>query len=287
MIWWITFKNLFGNFFCQLKLFFIVFLCLFIFSSKNRALAISTPKVSSSPYIVIIDPGHGGSDHGATTELELSEQNKKQIIYEKDLALGIALRVGRVLNDPKYWSPLNRRVKVIFSRIKDEEVSLEDRSKIAKKNTADLFVSIHLNSESSGKVSGIETYFLNNTDNASNKKLAEIENKSSRKYASIKPESLILRSVAADAVVESSRRAAEFIHNSLLQHLESLEVPQKNRGVKQALLYVLLDAQTPAVLLEPLFLSNKKDALFLTQAENRQKFAEGIAIGILRYLALR
>lgn len=270
---WISYLKLFGKNLRNLKLFFLVVTSTFI-PNKYTGLALAA---APTPYIVVLDPGHGGADKGASIKDN----------YEKDLALGIAIRIGRVLNDPKYWSPLGRRIKVVFTRTKDYDVSLETRSRIAHENKADLFVSIHLNSEPTGTVSGIESYFLNNTDDTSNAKLAEIENKNSRKYASVKPEALVLRSIAADAVVESSHEAAELIHNSILQYLEKQGSPVHNRGVKQALLYVLLDAQTPAVLLEPGFLSHKRDLSFLSQGENRQKLAEGIARGILRYLALR
>lgn len=277
---WISIIDLFGSLFRNLKLFFAV-LGIQLIPLEIHALA-------APPYIVVLDPGHGGSDTGAQGIVSKPDKNKKsKPLFEKDISLAIATRVGRVLNDPQYWMPLGRKVNVIFTRKKDSEVSLEARAKLAHENKADLFVSIHCNSETTSTVRGVESYFLNNTDDASSKKLAEIENKFTKKYANVKPEDLILRSVAVDAMVEASKQAANLVHLSLLQHLERSDAPLKSRGVKQALLYVLLDSQTPAVLLEPAFLSNKQDALFLSQAENRQKIAEGIAIGILRFLALR
>ena len=167
----ISIIDLFGSLFINLKLFFIALLLLSN-SCEIGALAASTPKNASAPYIVVLDPGHGGSDVGA--------QNKA--LLEKDIALAIATRVGRVLKDRKYWAPLGRKVKVIFTREKDVDVSLEARAAVAHENHADLFVSIHCNSEATGTVRGVETYFLNNTDDSSNQKLAQIENKNSKKY---------------------------------------------------------------------------------------------------------
>jgi N-acetylmuramoyl-L-alanine amidase len=238
--------------------------------------------VSAAPvYTVVLDPGHGGHDKGAVGHL-----GKKQI-YEKDIALGIAIRTARYLKNPKYTKALGRPVQIIFTRQKDVSVSLEARSDLAKNSKADLFVSIHTNSETTKTVSGFETYFLNNTDKKSSNKLEEIENKTTQKYAGKKPEDLVIKSVAVDAVVDESREAATVIHKSIMEHLALVDIPPHDRGVKQALLYVLLDAERPAVLLEALFLSHKKDLAFLTEGENRDKIAEGLARGILRFLASR
>lgn len=235
----------------------------------------------SKPYIVVLDPGHGGQDKGAIGLLN------KKAIFEKDIALGIAIRAGRYLKNPKYTKALNRPIKVLFTRTRDQDVSLEARSELARSSEADLFVSIHSNSESTKTVSGFETYFLNNTDKSAALKLEEIENRSSKKYAGKAAEDLVIRSVAADAVVDASREAAELLHHSIVDHLKLVDFPPADRGVKQALLYVLLDAQTPAVLLEALFLSHPRDLAFLNQGENRDKIAEGLAKGILRFLATR
>ncbi|MEM5734168.1 N-acetylmuramoyl-L-alanine amidase, partial [Shewanella algae] len=89
-------------------------------------------------------------------------------------------------------------------------------------------------------------------------KLQQIENKSSKR-ARPKTDDLLLRSVAADAVVEASRSAAEILQSSVADQLRREDVLFTDRGVKQALLYVLLDSQVPAVLVECFYLSNAKD----------------------------
>lgn len=256
---------------------FIIILNLFFISYENNGLA---GAANTSPYIVVIDPGHGGADSGT-----FGGKGKAKIL-EKDIALGIAIRLEKVLNNPKFTQTLGRKIKVVLTRYHDHEVSLDARSDLAHKLKADLFVSIHANSNPDKKVEGIETYFLNNTDNESNSKLEEIENKSSQKYAKSPPASIVLRSVAADAMVESSRKAAQTIHRSLVTHLQQEDVTFRDRGVKQAMFYVLLDAQVPAVLIEAFYLSNAADASLVKEPESRQKIAEGIAKGILRYLVL-
>jgi N-acetylmuramoyl-L-alanine amidase len=249
---------------------------------ENRALAAPTPpSPAEKPYVVVLDPGHGGADHGASVRVG------KKRITEKEIALGIAIRTSRVLENPDYWKPLGRPVKVILTRRHDKDVSLEQRSETARKAGADLFVSIHANADPRRRAHGLETYFLNNTDLKSATKLEQIENKSSRKYANADPASLLIRSVAADAVVESSRQAAQTLHQSLLDHLRSKEVPVHDRGVRQGMFYVLLDAQVPAVLVEAFFLTHPRDREFVRRPENRQKVAEGLAKGVLRHLALQ
>lgn len=242
----------------------------FFLTSENKALADSTP------YIVVIDPGHGGEDKGAVGKLG------KKTVYEKDIALGIAIRTSRVLSNPKYWRPLGRRVKTVLTRDRDREISLEERSELARSLKAHLFVSIHSNSDTTGHADGVETYFLNNTDDESSKKLEEIENRTAKERP---PEALVLRSVAADAWVDASRVAARTLHQSVIEHLRVRDGRVHDRGVKQAMLYVLLDSQVPAVLFEAFFMSHKKDLAYLSEGANRQKIAEGLAKGILRYLA--
>jgi N-acetylmuramoyl-L-alanine amidase len=262
---------LFGALATSLSPYFAIFAIL-LGANENRALA-------SHPYVVVIDPGHGGSDTGA------SEKVGKKRISEKEISLSIGLKLAKILSDPAYYKPLGRKIKVILTRKNDSYVSLEDRSERAQKAHADLFLSIHANSESTHKAHGIETYFLNNTDDESALKLQQIENRSSKRARSKKEESLLMRSVAADAVVDSSRSAAETVHASLVDQLRSEDIRIQDRGVKQAMLYVLLDSQVPAVLVENFYLSNKGDRALLSLAENRNRIAEGLAKGVLRFLA--
>lgn len=266
-----TYSLLFG--------FSLISISCFLQVPENTAFAAQNS--SKPPYIVVVDPGHGGNDTGT-----LAESGKTQV-YEKNIALAISQRLVKELQNPTYSRTLGRKIRVVLTRNTDKEVSLEARAELAKSSKADLFVSIHCNSDTTHTAHGVETYFLNNTDNESSSKLEEIENRTTKKYANAKPASLLLRSIAADAVVDSSREAAKTIHESLVDHLRHEDVKLQNRGVKQAMLYVLLDSQVPAVLIEAFYLSNKKDLAFVTVPENRQKIAEGIARGILRFLALR
>lgn len=256
----------------------LVILSTFLCLSENNAFSASNRNKADlkPPYIVVIDPGHGGHDAGALTKL-----GKKKTIYEKDIALSLGLQIKRVLERPAFSRALDRKLKVILTRSKDKYISLEERSELAKKNAANLFLSIHMNSDKSAKVRGLEVYFLNNTDKESDSKLEQIENRHSHKD----PASLLLRSIAADAIVESSKLAADTIHQSIVSNLETENLSFEDRGVRQAMLYVLLDSQVPAVLLEAFYLSNSQDLELLVQSETREKIAEGVAKGVLRFLA--
>lgn len=256
--------------------------CFFFFLENQGFCAPNAGKATlPAPYIVVLDPGHGGHDTGAVTKLG----KKKRAVYEKDIALALALRTKRFLEDPSYAAALDRPLKVILTRNKDRFVSLEARSEMAQKNQANLFLSIHMNSDPSKKASGLEVYFLNNTDKKSDSKLEQIENRHSKKQRD--SASLLLRSIAADAIVDDSKAAAEAIRTSVVQTMTRENLAFEDRGLRQALLYVLLDAQVPAVLLEAFFLSNEHDLDLLLQPESREKISEGIAKGVLRFLATR
>ncbi|NUM89279.1 MAG: N-acetylmuramoyl-L-alanine amidase [Bdellovibrionales bacterium] len=229
--------------------------------------------------MVVLDPGHGGSDDGA--QFRHGEELRK----EKDLALGVGIRAAKYLRNRRYTRAFRGGVKVILTRTKDVTVPLEIRSEIARKAKADLFVSVHMNAEPSGKVRGVETYYLNNTASETHKKIEEIENRHSERNRPGREASALLRSVAADAMIGASREAATVIHRSLVDHLALFDSPPKDRGVRQALLYVLLDAQVPGVLVETLYMSNVDDLAWATEGSNRDKLAEGLAKGILRALA--
>ncbi len=256
---------------------FLISLSVNLTAKENTALA---AQKAVRPYLVVLDPGHGGSDLGAAGRLG------KKTVSEKDISLAIALRTEKIIANPAFSKVLGRAIKVVLTRRNDKHVSLEDRSEKAKKLGADLFVSIHANSETSKRASGLETYFLNNTTDESALKLQQIENRTSKRaQQKVDPSSLLIRSVSADAVVESSRSAAEILHSSMVDQLRREELKFQDRGVRQAMLYVLLDAQVPAVLVESFFLSNPKDLAFISEPENRGKIAEGLAKGVLRFLA--
>ena len=217
--------------------------------------------------LVVIDPGHGGKDGGAEGHGGL---------LEKELTLKVALNLERELK--------KLGIDVLLTRRDDSFVSLEDRTALANQKGASLFVSIHLNAHSSKKASGVETYFLDTTDDKYSLRLAATENKTSQERVS----ELQL------AMVGLSMRLHTEESESLAAHLQRsmVDVAQRYRkggvrdlGVKSSLFYVLLGARMPAVLMELGFITNPADAELLDQRWYRRKLASSMALTIREALS--
>ncbi len=263
-----TVHNLFGRISEILKL----FLLLFCFLSTNTWAA-------KKPYIVVLDPGHGGKDKGAT--IYFGKGKNMQELNEKNIVLQLAKNVGRILEDPEYWAPLNRKITVLYTRDRDKDMALEDRARLARNKKAALFVSIHVNADKTGTAHGFETYFLNNAGKATNRQHLVLNLRQKKGN----PLDLLLRSVSTDSNMERSRLAAINIQQSVTKIFKKNNMKVRNRGVRQEIFQVLTDTQTPSVLLEALFLSNKKDQALLLDKAQQAKLSKGIAQGILRFLS--
>ena len=218
--------------------------------------------------VIVLDPGHGGREHGALFE-ELEEA---------DLVLDISLRVRRILG---------RRLpasRVIMTREVDEAVSLEQRTALANAADADLFLSVHLNSADTPVAKGgITTFVLDASDDEQAVRLAARENGTSpHRVTGI--QRLIARLHRREQV-QHSRRLAERIHEETLRGGRRVLSDLDDRGVKSALFYVLVGARMPAVLLEASFLTKPEEAAALRLEAYREALAAGIAEGIVRYVA--
>ncbi len=217
---------------------------------------------------IIVDPGHGGADTGAIG---------RDGIYEKDVALDIALRlraaIQRELND----------VEVILTRDTDRFVPLEERTAMANARQADLFISIHLNSSPTPLASGVETYFLSLDATKEELDVATRENATTSRSAG-ELQGLLQR-IVTDTRVAESRTFAQSIQNSLVAGLSRISPTAGfNRGVKKAPFVVLLGANMPSILTEVSFLSHPKDGEALRTIEFRQSIAESLCDGIKRYI---
>lgn len=223
------------------------------------------------PYTVVLDPGHGGLDEGTVHLLNSTR------VAEKDLTLLLAKDVSLQLK--------RLGIRAILTRSQDSDLGLSYRTKLANRLKADLFISIHMNSTATPMVSdtgGVETYFLNNTSDATSKRLAYLENSANpvlAKSAADAPEAtdvaLILKDLRLDANLPESKRLACLVQNRI-----SETGMQKNRGIKQALFHVLLGADMPSILLEAGFLSHPKDRERVLQPGLRSKLAQRIAVAI-------
>lgn len=214
---------------------------------------------------VIVDPGHGGKDPGATG---------MGGVQEKVITLDIAKRLTAALRDSGLTAELTRSSDVF--------VSLQERTRLANERQGDLFISIHCNSHRNKTVHGIETYFLSpaRTARAIDAALKEnsvvgLEDDTSG-YRELTEASFILQSMATSQNLRDSEAwaAAAARKTALVTGLES-------RGVDQAGFYVLMGAAMPALLVECGYLSHAGDMNYLNTESGRQKLANALAASIL------
>ena len=242
---------------------FIVILLLCIFDIQLYGQHIPQKKA----FTVVIDPGHGGKDPGTVY--------KK--IYEKDIALAISLKLGNYIkkNLPD--------VKVLYTRQTDVFIDLDKRAPVANKNQADLFISIHVNSnEKSSKADGTETYFMRsgkaegNLDEVAKKENAAIryEDNYTQKYDGYDPNSpstFIVLSLVQNTHWRQSMHFATYVQSQLGDYAK-----RPSRGVKQAGFLVLWRIAVPSVLVETGFLSNENDRKMLTSEHGQEVLAMSI-----------
>ncbi|HEY2013988.1 MAG TPA: N-acetylmuramoyl-L-alanine amidase [Bryobacteraceae bacterium] len=213
---------------------------------------------------VVIDPGHGGHDVGT----------QGKTLLEKDVVLDVARRVGKLIE-----SRLN--AEVVYTRSDDTFIPLEGRTALANDRKADLFLSIHANSSPSGKIAGVETYYLNFADSKDALDVASRENASSQK--SVFELRDIIQKITLHDKAEESKEFAGRVQTSLYG-LSAKNFPNtKNRGVKKAPFVVLIGASMPSILAEIGFLSNQREEALLKRSDYRQKLAEALYRGVSKY----
>jgi N-acetylmuramoyl-L-alanine amidase len=220
---------------------------------------------TSSRRPIVIDPGHGGDDVGASSGSG---------IQEKHLVLNIAERLADELSQSGY--------PVRLTRSGDEHRALRDRTALANRLDARIFISLHANASSVRSVRGAETYYMSLDQTATDEAAAAtaaLENKVQREPRSGSSLDMILWDMAQAAVLNESARLALAVQRQLNSSLE-----MRDRGVKQAPFVVLTGATMPAILIEVGFLTNPEEAVMLATPEHQQRLARTIADGVLDYL---
>ncbi len=214
---------------------------------------------------IVLDPGHGGKDTGAIGVSGL---------MEKDVVLAVAKKLAARLRS-------EMRIEVVMTREDDTFIPLEERTAIANKEGADLFISLHTNASPNPRVRGIETYYLNNTDDEAARRLAARENGTS--YQNVSDIQLILSDLIQSAKLEDSVSLAHHLQSSLVAYAGNRLGEVKDLGVKQALFYVLVGARMPSVLAEMFFITNKSDARWLAADTYQDRIVEGLFQGIKQF----
>jgi N-acetylmuramoyl-L-alanine amidase len=214
---------------------------------------------------IVLDPGHGGKDPGA---IGLGG------VAEKDIVLAVAKKLAKKLKQ-------QMGVEVVLTRTDDRFIPLEDRTAIANAEDADLFVSLHMNASPNGEARGLETYYLDNTNDEGSMRLAARENGTSQKHVS--DLQFILSDMTQNLKLEDSITLAHRLHHSLVGGMSKRLADFRDLGVKKALFYVLVGARMPSVLVEMFFITNRTEGRAMTQDSYQNAVVESLYDGILKY----
>jgi N-acetylmuramoyl-L-alanine amidase len=213
---------------------------------------------------IVIDPGHGGHDPGAQV----------RGLNEADLTLDIALRLEALLKkEPGLEVVLTRRIDVYLS--------LEERTAIANREGADLFLSVHANTSRNVNASGVETYFLSFAGTPDAEAVAARENSSHVGEMHKLPD--IIRAITLNNKLDESRDFAGMVQEALVTRLRRSNASLTDRGVKKAPFVVLIGAEMPSVLAEVSFMTNKKDLQLLKSTTYKERIAEALHAAVMRY----
>jgi len=213
---------------------------------------------------IVIDPGHGGYDPGA----------KGKGVTEAELVLDVALRLEKLLQKAA-------GVEVILTRRTDDFIPLQERTAIANREGADLFLSIHANASPNATARGIETYFLNFANNLSAAAVAARENAASGQAMGSLPD--LVKAIALHNKLDESKDFASQVQKAMIERLRPSNKTVKDLGVKQAPFVVLIGAAMPSVLAEISFVTNAQEAKLLKGTTYRQRIAEALFNAIRKY----
>lgn len=206
--------------------------------------AMNPLRTSLRSRVIVLDPGHGGSERGT--------RNDELGLVEKELNLEVSLRLQKLLEARGY--------RVLLTRYDDRVVPLEERSKIANRSNAGVFVSVHFNAALNSEAQGIETFVLTPPGAAST--------------SDSKPDG------DAQAWPGNTFDQLNFDLGFSIQKALIKDLQRTDRGFKKARFKVLKDLECPGTLLECGFLSNRKEALLVSAPVYLQKLAESLAASL-------
>lgn len=211
---------------------------------------------------VVIDPGHGGADFGARGAAGA---------LEKQLTLAIAKKLAKLLREGG--------TNVVLTRTSDTFVALSERTEIANRAQAALFVSIHANSAPAKHVSGVETYFLSleaSDDEAM--RVAMTENDVFKQEGTAEESRDVVGAILGDLIRTEHLRESSSLAAAIQRQLARL--PGPSRGVKQAPFVVLTGVNMPAALVEIGFITNPSEAARMGQRDRQDAIAKALAAAI-------
>lgn len=240
--------------------------------SLGPAVAISKPRPHRR-WRIVVDPGHGGNDPGATGA-------KGQ--REKDLTLAVSLRLAEKLRR-------GLDADVVMTRKNDKTLTLAERKDVANRRDVDLFVSIHANASTNKQAHGIETYYLKNTNDRATLRLAKLENGTSSliKGGDVSEDAdlpFILSDMVQGSKEADSIALARRIQEELVSSVRPRYKGVRDLGVKQGPFFVLDGTHMPSVLVETGFISHSGEGSRMSTKSYQEALAEGIYRGIHSHL---
>ena len=238
--------------------------------SPRAKTPVQPPARRAGKRLVVVDPGHGGKDPGATANG----------VREKDINLGIGLALEEVLR--------SRGFEVQMTRRTDVYLKLQERTDIANQANADVFVSVHANALPSLKnTAGFEIYLMALPTDKDALALAKIENREyveekSGSSAAVDRRTELLLRILGDMQQNNKISESTELAEALFKAGKLRGIPMKR--VAQAPFFVLRGAGMPAVLLETGFVTNLNEAKLLAHPGYQRRIAEAMAEGIVNYL---
>lgn len=221
--------------------------------------------------VVVLDAGHGGKDAGAVGSL------KNQ--YEKYAVFDVTKKVYDILKSRGY--------EVYMTRTSDKFIKVRDRTILANKKNADLFLSIHANAvpkSQRDKAKGIETYFLSPAKSEKAKRVAALENKDDMDSMNDITQNTFL-TILNQGKITASQKAGIDIQQHMLYEARKIYKDVNDGGVREGPFWVLVGAQMPSILIEIGYITHKIEGKRIFEKRYQKALATGIADGIEAYFA--
>ena len=235
--------------------------------AKTASVAAGKIYKSTKGKLIVIDPGHGGSDSGAVGNG----------LKEKNVVLATSKKLGALLTKRGY--------KVLYTRSTDVFINLRSRTAFAAKKNADMFISIHANAapnaSSALKMSGVETFFLSPARSERSKNAAALENKGDLEDMNTFSKQTFLNFLNREKIISSNKLAID-IQSYMLSSVKK-SFSSRDGGVREAPFWVLVGATMPAVLVEMGYITHPQEGKNLGKSAYQDRIAQGIANGVDAY----
>lgn len=238
----------------------------------TKAILTKSPKITKpgKNKVIVLDAGHGGKDPGAIGS------HKR---YEKHTVFAVTKYLQSILRQRGY--------KVYLTRTKDKYIKVNNRTILANKKKADIFISIHANAAHKSRVKkakGIESFFLSPARSERAKRVAEKENKSDVRKMSGATKQVFLESLNRPRITASHKLSID-IQKNMLFSVRKQYKDVVDGGVREGPFWVLVGAQMPSVLLEIGYITHPTEGKRLFEKTYQRNLALGIANGIDSYFA--